>query len=1057
MDAAPRTVRSIDPKNPTSVPGGAVAIEKTAGGDFFFTDAAGTRLRQLDSVEATTVLTMGQAGNVSPTPDAVVEVANLNRGRLPVSDDAAGALSVNGAQQTQSRRQVPPAPAAAAAQPQVVPGSPVSQAPDTGPGSGTAVMDAAAIESARADLRTRITRSGLDRSVQNRLTQDVQSRESVAEFSAIELELEQLIQAAAQTNGPTPEILAEERERWKAMMRGNVSGSSLDDGEKDRLLGLLDSVNDSAAIQAVGEQLRAALTRRVAPTAPSTTGPAGAPILPAAAPVAPGAAPLDPALQRLTDAVAATQQQLQALIAQMAAAPRPAAAAAPIQPPPPAMPTAPTFVPSIKAQVPEPLGFVPSNPQPRGAHGIVGQDNLHNWWVKSPNGAHFQYDTPANAIEAARQMNGNGGTVGTGPAAPVVGALSIVGPGGVAGSVDQLIAQSDQARNALNGSIVAPLTAQELAQLADPHLSAGERAVLQGRRDARTRFEQQFMSAENQLAQIRGALARQSAAVMNGAPTPAVAAHVTRANRSIAAILAQEAADYRAKNGRVLGTLQYLVRWQSKAILTGGLVGAGVTTAAVLTGGAGLATAMGAGALSGAARARFDLSSARAILEKKANEAASAGQPQEAIALRTEAAALGSAAALRHAVLTTSIGAVGGAAGFGLMSDSGLGFGRKILGWASSAWASLPIGGQPAATVAAVGAGVNAAPSGQVASGLVTRPRPIVLAPVAGPRPLVAVGGAPRPRLVGAEAWILGKRGELYIPGFGPPQKCGIDVHGRKLLTQLGNGSTILDTITKERSWGTPRCLAALRGQFDVAFGHPSGPSMAGIFVENYQGKTAERAVVPGAVVDTLSTVRGRATTVVPGVDMVPPAPATLAEALGMPRPGISLADTIPADGIRTPEIARGATQVVIGTNSPDSLGRLVARAGIDGYANELLFKGDAPLRGLAGKGRLELIDLIRSVLTRNDSLVKEMFPGHPNPVSLIRSGDITFTTGAKMDMNVFKNPLFTQALLQAVEQWKQGGLPAYVTTEFGGNARTFAETVARLLSESPRPRIIPA
>ena len=56
--------------------------------------------------------------------------------------------------------------------------------------------------------------------------------------------------------------------------------------------------------------------------------------------------------------------------------------------------------------------------------------------------------------------------------------------------------------------------------------------------------------------------------------------------------------------------------------------------------------------------------------------------------------------------------------------------------------------------------------------------------------------------------------------------------------------------------------------------------------------------------------------------------------------------------------------------------------------------------------------------------------------------------------MNVFKNQQFIEALVRALEQSKQGVLPASITTDFGGNYRTFAETVSRLLSESPRPRL---
>ncbi len=1129
MDRAPSQAATNDLKAPRSLPDGAASITSSAG-DFFFTDASGNRLRQLDAVESVVHLQSAAAGN-SPTLAAIVETANLNRTSLRPADDASGALSPAGTQNTRAGTRPAAAspaavPAAATAAPGLItdalraggagseadrifldkidvaadgwslgpamtshflvelpdgriaqfpnrqdaetafdsrsipPGTPIFNPPPSQPAPTTPAgggdpgfintlgaalsgdptpMDAGAVAAARADLNSRIRTSTLTRTLQNDLTAVVQAATTPEDFAHAESELARFAQlVASQSAGvPTDEQLAQERETAKASLQRAIDSSSLPSEEKERLVRTLGGVVDAASMQTIRGQIRAALTaaRPAAAAAtpppaspatpvaaagpairPATPTPAAAPAAaatPAAAPIpgrpatpaaAPGVpvAPIDAVeAQALRQDIADMRQTMAALQAQLAGAVPPT-------------PTATGVIGNVAPQVGSiaaPIGFAPIDPQPDHANGIVGVTNQGYWWVQSPNGTYYRYANHDQAVAASLRMNGTGGIAGGIPGAPIVAAAPLAHD--PAQAITQLATQHAQAEASLQQAGLAALTAEEELRMRDPNVSAHERAALSARYNARHLLEQERHDSAAHLQRIRDALAQQGAAVLAAAPTPAVAAQAARGVRSIRQILAGEE--------NRLGTLKYIFNMQNAYVIAAGAAaGAAVTGLAVATGGAAIPVmyaAMAAGGAGGFARTFAEKRRAKQVLLDAAGRETDARREN---LLREEANALSVRDNLGTLVFNTMLG---GAAG-GAMN--------RVLEWTGARdfmaawWAGNGPSGRTAAVAGATAGGV-VAPSGRVAGTIVSPARPITTVPVAPRGPVAAIVTAPRPRVLGSSEWIMGRRGELIIPGYGQPQQCGIDVHGRKVLAQLGNGSTVLDTITKERSWGTPRCLAALRGQFDIAFRHPSGPRMAGIFVENYQGRTTERAVVPGAVVDTLSTVRGRATTVVPGIDMTP---------------------------TRPPGALRDAAQVLIGTNSPDPLGRLMARAGIDGYATELLFKGDAPLKGIVGRGRLELIDTIRGILTRDPNLVKEMFPGHPNPVSLIRSGDITFTTGGRMNMNVFKNPQFIDALVRAIEQSKQGVLPASITTDFGGNNRAFAEAVSSLLSRSPRPRL---
>lgn len=1092
MNGAPTPATPIDPRAPKSVPDGATGFASRSG-DFFFTDADGNELRQLDAAETTVYL---QISARNPTPQEVVEIANVNRTSLPIADDAAQTLSPAGAQAT-ARPRPAGAPLAAPAQPlssASVPQPPSMPAgPLAPPVSGTGFtfprMSDAMFADAQANLRDRISRSGLDRAVQTNLTQDVQAAHTPEALDAVDTDLQQRI---AQQQARTQPAAAHTRQfllpTSVAFMRSAPSESelaqaradaihdmqfaSLDQAETDRLLKAVneaktrtDFENIYATIDAAILVARAQTAPLPAPTAtaappPASSAPgapaaaaqpaatvapltppgpgapaiaqpaAAAPGTPPAAPAAPlpqppratvrvpapgvpvpapaitpaagvGAPPpapgapapaaapaiADPAIANAIQALQQNlQQQLQDLQARIAAIPVPAA-----QPPAPA---APVFVPPQAASALQPVGFVPANPQPHNAHGVVGINNGGEWWVQSQNGTYYRYADYAQAASAAQMMSGMRVLPTYTPAVPTTAPT-----GDPATAIENLVREHDQAAASLLQPTLAALTLAEEARMQDPQVSPQERDALRARMTARQMLEAQQQSSVQQLQRIQNALARQHTVVLAAAPSPAIAAHATRAHRSIRQVLSGEQ--------QRIGALKYIFNWQTaKVIAYGAGAGAIATAAVVATGGTaalGLGAAIASGSAAGFGRTFAEKGRAyKTILEEAQRER----NPQRKNELIAEANALSVSNNLGLLVFNTMLGGAAGGVVNRAMEWSGL---RDLM---VTQWGKWRSSGAPSSTTLA-GLVAGAAPSGRAAGTLVMPAKPIGSVPVAGPRAatLTTLGNAPR---VGAPQeltnWVLEKRGTLIIPGYGQPQQCGIDVHGRKLLTQLSNGGTILDTIIQEKSWGTPRCLAALRGQFDLAFKHPSGSRMAGIFLENYQGRTAQRAVLPNAIVDTLSTVRGRATTVVPGIDIAAPAPGrsapTLAEGLAAQR-GPTPAGDIFAEAAL---IRRGGSLKV----GEGFLGTMMATKGSDGYVNALLLDGKGPLSWLSAPAKAQLNDAVRGVLVRNPQMLEALFPGR-SAASLIRNGDIIFPTGATMNPRIFAREEFAAQLYEAI------------------------------------------
>lgn len=640
----------------------------------------------------------------------------------------------------------------------------------------------------------------------------------------------------------------------------------------------------------------------------------------------------------------------------------------------------------------------------------------------------------------------------------------------------------------------APITPAQTAAAAEA-AAAGDpqpQAILAARTAAIEARDRELTSLKAQLTAL-GMQQEQVGAAVAGSPAAGQinAAFNSIKTRSIAQILHDEkeriVQETRNQGGiwpKVRGTFAYLWRWQRKSFLLGAAAGAALSAGTVATGGTllgvgTLAGASGVGAALGAMRTRFDVRSAREIVDKDLAAARAAGDASRVQILEAEAQALtgweGVGKRANQAWKNAAIGALGGAVGFGA---------RGAIGWMAGLWPTGGGGGSAAAAAAATppptptpGAG-----AARVATGAATPPPVVSNVPGTtiqnGPfRPPVYAAGAPRAR-VGYPFWYGGPRGAppplvigkaqidavangVLIDRFGRPSACGIDHHARGLLLQNRNMRTALPRLkimeTDTNWWGGKRCLERLVG---------APPRVGETFIA--EGTAQGRGIVrapngdlirfrtprfSAGMADSLQEIPQRSAPRVVPFEIEPPT-----------RGGGRLADAMP-NGMRGPQggfasnLFAEAAQVRRGgsiTVGEGFLGSTAGSTGIDGYVDKTLFGERGVLNALSPKSKEIFTDVVRQTLRRDEGLLRSFFNlGSGGSVARFFDGaDIKFIDGTKMNPAVLGRSGVIGEILERISRLPDSE-PAFAAlkSELGalasnsGGGNKFAQNIGNALS----------